>query len=119
MISLLYITLGQGHSHSHGSCSHHHHQSHDSNHSHHSVHDSHDILSHSSHSSHSSHHVGNSQIMQGLFCIASNIVFKGPAGIFLHILADTLGSVGVIISSALIYQFGKSLIFLLYFSVYH
>ena len=27
-------------------------------------------------------------------------------GIFLHILADTLGSVGVIISSLLIYQFG-------------
>ena len=30
------------------------------------------------------------------------------AGIFLHILADTLGSVGVIISSALIHQFGRS-----------
>ena len=30
-----------------------------------------------------------------------------PAGIFLHILADTLGSVGVIISSTLIYHFGK------------
>lgn len=28
------------------------------------------------------------------------------SGIFLHILADTLGSVGVIISSALIHQFG-------------
>ena len=29
------------------------------------------------------------------------------AGIFLHILADTLGSVGVIISSFLIDQFGE------------
>ncbi len=28
------------------------------------------------------------------------------AGVFLHILADTLGSVGVIISSALIHQYG-------------
>jgi len=28
------------------------------------------------------------------------------SGVFLHILADTLGSVGVIISSALIHQFG-------------
>ena len=27
-------------------------------------------------------------------------------GVFLHILADTLGSVGVIISSALIHQYG-------------
>ena len=29
------------------------------------------------------------------------------SGVFLHILADTLGSVGVIISSLLISQFGK------------
>lgn len=41
------------------------------------------------------------------------MVLSGPApfsnaGIFLHILADTLGSVGVIISSALIHQFGRS-----------
>ncbi len=35
-------------------------------------------------------------------------------GIFLHILADTLGSVGVIISSILIQQFGKKLISLMY-----
>jgi len=28
------------------------------------------------------------------------------SGVFLHILADTLGSVGVIISSFLIHQFG-------------
>ena len=29
------------------------------------------------------------------------------AGVFLHVLADTLGSVGVIISAILIHQFGK------------
>ena len=33
-------------------------------------------------------------------------VYLFVAGVFLHILADTLGSVGVIISSGLIYFFG-------------
>lgn len=32
--------------------------------------------------------------------------FSLLAGVFLHILADTLGSVGVIISSGLIHYFG-------------
>lgn len=31
-------------------------------------------------------------------------------GVFLHVLADTLGSVGVIISAGLIQMFGKNLI---------
>ena len=30
------------------------------------------------------------------------------AGVFLHVLADTLGSVGVIISAGLIQMFGKN-----------
>jgi zinc transporter 5/7 len=81
---------GAGHGHSHGGG---HGHSHGGGHSHtHDFHNSHD--SHSSHShSHSGSHsdLGGSKIMQG---------------IFLHILADTLGSVGVIISSALIDQFG-------------
>ena len=38
-------------------------------------------------------------VMSFIFCVLL-------IGIFLHILADTLGSVGVIISSALIHQFG-------------
>jgi len=32
-------------------------------------------------------------------------LFAFVAGVFLHVLADTLGSVGVIISSALIHQY--------------
>jgi Co/Zn/Cd efflux system component len=35
-----------------------------------------------------------------------NIILTYISGVFLHILADTLGSVGVIISSGLIHQFG-------------
>jgi zinc transporter 5/7 len=49
----------------------------------------HESNSHSSHSH--GFDMGNSQIMRG---------------VFLHILADTLGSVGVIISSVLMYFFG-------------
>ena len=75
---------GAGHGHSHGGHGH----SHDS-HGH-----SHNGVSHG-HSHHGHSHGGssgsNSQIMQG---------------VFLHILADTLGSVGVIISSILMYYFG-------------
>ena len=46
-----------------------------------------------------------------------NIFFRWPpainiidvfVGIFLHVLADTLGSVGVIISAGLIQMFGKN-----------
>lgn len=36
-----------------------------------------------------------------------NIIISLHAGVFLHVLADTLGSVGVIISAILIHQFGK------------
>ncbi|XP_074640570.1 zinc transporter 7-like [Tubulanus polymorphus] len=68
---------GHGHSHDGG-----HGHSHDGGHGH-----SHDEGHGHSHGIHSS----SNQIMQG---------------VFLHILADTLGSVGVIISSALIHHFG-------------
>ena len=37
------------------------------------------------------------------------ILISLHAGVFLHVLADTLGSVGVIISAILIHQFGKVL----------
>ena len=37
----------------------------------------------------------------------SLFIFSLLSGVFLHVLADTLGSIGVIISAGLIYQFGK------------
>ena len=43
--------------------------------------------------------------LTGIFNEAINLLCLF-AGVFLHILADTLGSVGVIISSGLIYYFG-------------
>lgn len=85
-----------GHSHSHGHShgfglqtekdhDHSHDHGHDHGHSH-----SHEEKDHG-HSHGNSSKVSQKQIMQG---------------VFLHILADTLGSVGVIISSGLIHQFG-------------
>jgi len=84
-----------GHGHSHGGGSHGHGHSHgssSSNHGHsHGGH--HSLLMGNSHSHDHSHELssGNSQIMKG---------------VFLHILADTLGSVGVIISAVLMQMFG-------------
>jgi hypothetical protein len=37
-----------------------------------------------------------------------NMMLGLISGVFLHVVADTLGSVGVIISAVLIHQFGKS-----------
>lgn len=80
-----------GHGHSHGGSSHGHSHGGSSSHGH----------SHNSHSGHGHSHEfsidvdpnlsGNSQIMKG---------------VFLHILADTLGSVGVIVSAVLMQMFG-------------
>ncbi|XP_014611764.1 PREDICTED: zinc transporter 7 [Polistes canadensis] len=70
---------GHGHSHSHNSGHDHSHLNHNHSHNHH------DIEIDSTFSS------NNSQIMKG---------------VFLHILADTLGSVGVIISAVLMQMFG-------------
>lgn len=63
--------------------------------------------------------------MKQLFIISNNILcHKGCShneekaevstskimeGVFLHVMADTLGSVGVIISAGLIHQFGKKI----------
>jgi zinc transporter 5/7 len=71
-----------GGSHSHGLMDHHGH-SHDGGHGH--AHNGNNNMNSAATTSH------NSQIMQG---------------VFLHILADTLGSVGVIISAALMWAFG-------------
>lgn len=90
---------GGSHGHSHGGHSHS-----SNNHSDHLLsvntnshahnHDDHDHHGHSHNDFHGHSHnsqSGNSQIMRG---------------VFLHILADTLGSVGVIISAGLMYMFG-------------
>ncbi|KAJ2160396.1 putative zinc transporter msc2 [Coemansia sp. RSA 552] len=86
VVNLLGIVAFNGHHHHHhgGSCSHSHDHSHghDQEHSHGHDHD-HD------HEHGHSHH--RSQNMQG---------------VFLHVLADTLGSVGVIVSTLLIQRFG-------------
>ena len=42
-----------------------------------------------------------------LYCSIDCVLLFFHTGVFLHVLADTLGSVGVIISAGLIYQFGK------------
>lgn len=89
LIGIFVFQHGGDHGHSHGGGSHGH--SHDNflsshGHSHDSHGHSHDHHGHS----HESHDSGNK-------------IFEG---IFLHILADTMGSVGVIISSLLIRFFG-------------
>lgn len=81
---------GGGHGHSHGGGNHGHSHS-NSNHSHN---DHHPLLNNHGHShDHEEIHLssGNSQIMRG---------------VYLHILADTLGSVGVIVSALLMQMFG-------------
>lgn len=85
---------GGGHGHSHSSHSHDHNDLLLNNHGHsHNNHEDHDHgHSHGGHGhSHTPPSSGNSQIMRG---------------VFLHILADTLGSVGVIISAVLMHLFG-------------
>lgn len=91
---------GGGHGHSHSSQSHDHHSDlllNNHGHSHNNHTDHGHGHSHGDHShDHSHDHApplngGNSQIMRG---------------VFLHILADTLGSVGVIISAVLMHMFG-------------
>ena len=86
----------------HGSCSHshEHNHNHNHNHSHNHNHDHNHMNSHHlNHSGRNTHHdnhpinptATNSHIMKG---------------VFLHILADTLGSVGVIVSAILMQTFG-------------
>ena len=88
----------EAHHHAHGGgCSHGHNHSHDHGHSH-SHGDSHDHHHHDhghDHSHDGDHDHGSST--------ASNTNMKG---VFLHVLADTLGSCGVIVSSLLIQYFG-------------
>lgn len=79
------------HGHSHGGSSHGHSHNHSHNNHSHSIHEDEVSLMGDHHGHSHTLDMGNSQIMRG---------------VFLHILADTLGSVGVIISSVLMYLFG-------------
>ena len=88
---------GQHHGHSHG-------QDH---HSHNNSVNSHglDHHSHSNHHGHNHNHHGHSHVMNDSVN-ELNPQSQIMQGVFLHILADTLGSVGVIISAILMSQFG-------------
>lgn len=98
-----------GHGHSHGKSSGHgHSHSHDTGHSHGGEveqrlidHGDHEGHSHHDEAEDDAHHhdESNDKRVNG----SQNKILQG---VFLHILADTLGSVGVIISSALIHMFG-------------
>lgn len=87
LVGIFAFQHGGGHGHSHGGHGHSH-----GGHGH-SHGDSHHGHAHNGHAHHGHSHGGGeqSQIMQG---------------VYLHILADTLGSVGVIVSSILMYFFG-------------
>jgi len=82
------------HSHDHG----HHHHDHD--HHHHNDHHHHDHHHHDHH--HHDHHHGHTHDEHSAEHSQSQIMH----GVFLHILADTLGSVGVIISALLMEWYG-------------
>lgn len=84
--------LHEKHSHSHG------HSHHGDNHSHDHSHSN----SHSHSHSHGQEHGHGGESSPGARAAQRQIM----QGVFLHILADTLGSVGVIISSGLIHYFG-------------
>lgn len=99
-----------GHSHSHD---HHHHDHHHHHHHHHEEYNQYtsipqdqfnfvsvngNISGHSNHDEHSHHHHHHHSHGSG-----KNQILKG---VFLHIVADTLGSVGVIISALLMSNFG-------------
>ena len=103
---------GHSHSHDHGhSHSHDHGHSHGHSHDHHGNSHSHDHSHSHSHDDHCHHSNSN---MHGMMRVKKDIKFHlyvffcffPPLGVFLHVLADTLGSVGVIISSLLVQYFG-------------
>ncbi|RWS23695.1 zinc transporter 7-like protein [Leptotrombidium deliense] len=81
---------GGHHGHSHGGGSHSHSHSHNN------------AANHSHSADHSHNHHGHSHSHEEIEGSQSQIMH----GVFLHILADTLGSVGVIISAVLMSQFG-------------
>lgn len=92
---------GHGHSHSHGHGHSHGHSSHGHSHGHSSHGHSHGHT-HMNGGHNHSHDSGSSNKEERIDVATSKIM----EGVFLHVMADTLGSVGVIISAGLIKQFG-------------
>lgn len=101
-----------GHVHSHGGGSHGH--SHGGSHGHSHGDESDQLMSVDSHSHSHSHNHNSHNNNHGHSHNDSHAHSAGPTsgqsqimrGVFLHILADTLGSVGVIFSAGLMYMFG-------------
>lgn len=94
---------GGGHGHSHGGGGH--------SHSSHSHNDHEHLLANAndhghSHNHHSEHHNDHGIDLSEHHQQLSNANSQIMRGVFLHILADTLGSVGVIISAVLMHLFG-------------
>lgn len=105
----IYAFQHGGHGHSHGGHGHSH-GGHGHSHGSHGNHDSHHLLVNNNHHGHSHggdehHHHHNSTSVNLEQPITSNNS-QIMRGVFLHILADTLGSVGVIISAVLMQLFG-------------
>ncbi|KAI8322110.1 cation efflux protein [Martensiomyces pterosporus] len=98
VVNLFGMFAFNGHAHhhhgGHGSCSHSHAEDHHSSNGHDHGHDHSHSHSHEHGHSHSHSHGHNHHRSQNM------------QGVFLHVLADTLGSVGVIISTLLIQWFG-------------
>ncbi len=98
-----------GHSHSHGGHSHGNSPTNTTSHSHNS-HQSHghesDGHSHSNHQHSHGHNHSHSHSVSSNGDVGSSSHRQIMQGVFLHILADTLGSVGVIISAILMSYFG-------------
>lgn len=105
LIGIYAFQHGHGHSHGGGGGGHgHSHSSHDDHHSDLLLNDhgnSHNNHGHS-HGGHGHSHGGHGHSHGSLGGGSSQIM----RGVFLHILADTLGSVGVIISAVLMHMFG-------------
>uniref|UniRef100_A0A182IKX5 Cation efflux protein transmembrane domain-containing protein n=1 Tax=Anopheles atroparvus TaxID=41427 RepID=A0A182IKX5_ANOAO len=96
---------GGGHGHSHGGGASHGHSHGGGASNNHAGHDTHHLLSnHHGHSHGGDNHHGHSHGGGGGELVSHNSQIM--RGVFLHILADTLGSVGVIISAVLMQVFG-------------
>lgn len=83
-----------GHGHSHGGHGHGHSHGHSHDHSHGHTH---------MNGGHNHSHDSGCSAKEGKLEVSTSKIMEG---VFLHVLADTLGSVGVIISAILIHQFG-------------
>lgn len=102
LVGIYAFQHGHGHSHGGGGGHNHSHSSHSHDDHQHLLNDNHSNHGHSHGGSHHGHSHGVSLPSEQLMGNNSQIM----RGVFLHILADTLGSVGVIISAVLMHLFG-------------